>query len=315
MELAKKMRPITVHEALKSYEDLKTYPCQDPGLSRAGIRALDYFFFHHRLKTETKAHISFFHAMKDPQLVDFLTQLVQRYKKKSPSEYTPEGLLNAQYGVFQLYYGTVNQFRPAAAKWVYCQLKPKVGILDFSSGWGGRALAAMSMGIPYYGFDANTKLKTSYKNMIDLYESKSIIEMNFMPSETVDFSKYKYDLVFTSPPYFMIEKYEKMPAYESKQNFLERFFSPVIERVWKHLLPGGYMALNMPEEMYDAIKGMLPNIHTKMLLPLHNRHPTNAALEQSLGKLDIERSEIIYVWRKRKYSQTRKFKRYNALKA
>lgn len=313
MELAKRLRPITREEVLKSYEDLKTYPCEDPGLSRVGTKTLDAFFFQHRLKAKTKAHISFYDATRDPKIMRHLSELVVRYKKKPLSAYkSRDDLLRAQYAAFQLWYGTINQFRPAAAKWVYCQLKPRVGILDFSAGWGGRALAAMSMGIPYYGFDANVNMRTAYQRMIAAVnpEGAAPIQMRFQPSETVDFSKYKYDLVFTSPPYFMLEEYEEMPAYTDKKNFLNRFFVPVIRGVWRHLIRGGHMALNMPEEMYEAVKDLLPPLHHTILLPLHNRHPTNAVRGHGLGVEDKERSEFIYVWKKgatnKTQTQTRK---------
>jgi hypothetical protein len=175
---------------------------------------LDYFFLHHRIKAKTKG-ISFYEAIKDKEERDHLNDLVRRYKKKSITEYDATGLLKAQYQVFQLYYGSINQFRPTIARWIYATLGAKRGILDFSSGWGGRCLAAMSMGIPYIGVDANTKLETSYKRLVEL-DPSATVTMIFKPSEQVDFSKYDYDLVFTSPPYFMIERYERMPAYQSK---------------------------------------------------------------------------------------------------
>jgi hypothetical protein len=96
----------------------------------------------------------------------------------------------------------------------------------------------------------------------------------------------------------MLEKYEKMPAYKDKQNFLDRFFLPVIDSAWKHLRPGGHMALNMPEEMYEAVRDHLPPVQQVLVLPLHNRHPTNAVKQQSLGAVDKERGEPIYVWHK-----------------
>jgi len=96
----------------------------------------------------------------------------------------------------------------------------------------------------------------------------------------------------------MIEKYEKMPAYESKQAFLTDFFIPVVLRVWKSLQKNGHMALNMPKEMYEAVKGDLPRVK-KLPLPLSNRHPTNAARRGTLGKIDKERHEWIYVWHKK----------------
>ncbi len=311
MELARRIRPVRLEEVRRSYQQLKDSPCEDPGRSQVGTKTLDAFFLGHRLKARTKSHISFAEAMTDPKRVAHLKELVVRYRKKPLAAYTPDQLVRMMYYAFQLYFGTINQFRPAAAKWVYCQLKPQVGILDFSAGWGGRALAAMSMGIPYYGFDANTALESAYKRMIAAVDPKAAVQIQFQPSETVDFSRYKYDLVFTSPPYFMIEEYEKMPAYGSKQAFLEKFFQPVVKRVWKHLLPGGNMALNMPEEMYEAVKSLLPPLHHTILLPLGNRHPTNAVKGQRLGKEDDQRYEYIYVWHKRGRVGTRRQSRAN----
>ena len=300
MELARDLRNITKADAIESYHELVSTPSTTPSFSRIGLNALDYFFLHHRIKAKTKRHISFFDAMKNREIVNKLSELVVKYKKKDLHEYDDQGLLKAQYQVFQLYYGTINQFRPMIAKWIYTLLKPNVAILDFSAGWGGRAIAAMSMGIPYIGIDANSKLEASYRNMINTCQPDATINMFFQPSEQVDFSKFKYDLVFTSPPYFMLEEYEKMPMYASKQDFLDRFFLPVIQSVWEHLLPGGNMALNMPVEMYDAIKDILPRIKRQLVLPLSNRHPVNAVRRTILGAKNTERHEYIYVWHKQK---------------
>ena len=300
MDVAKRLRSISKEEAIESYNQLKEAPIQSPDFSRIGLKALDYFFLHHRIKAKTKKYVSFYEAINDKELTKHLTHLVKKYKKKDLNEYDNDGLLKAQYQVFQLYYGTINQFRPMIAKWVYSVLKPQVGILDYSAGWGGRCLAAVSMGIPYIGIDANKNLESSYNKMINTLNPDANINILFKPSETVDFSKYKYDLIFTSPPYFMIEKYEKMPQYKSKQDFLNSFFLPVTLNSWKRLLPGGNMALNIPEEMYNAIKDLLPKIKRTFILPLSNRHPVNAVKIQELGKEDKERHELIYVWHKQK---------------
>jgi len=192
MELAKKVRECTLQQAKDSYEELKTTEIK-LDLSRAGLKALDYYFLGHRLKTKTKRHLSFYEAMKDKAEVKHLNELVVRYRKKSIQDYDETGLLKAQYAVFQLYYGTINQFRPTIARWVYSLYEPKC-ILDFSAGWGGRCMAAMSMGIPYIGIDANPNLKTAYERMI-AYEPNADVTMVFKPSETVDFSKWKYDFI------------------------------------------------------------------------------------------------------------------------
>jgi hypothetical protein len=149
MDISKKLRDITKQDAIESYNELKHTSVTSPDFSRIGLKALDFFFLHHRIKAKTKRHISFYQALKDDNIVEQLNKLIVKYKKKQLNEYDETGLLKAQYQVFQLYYGTINQFRPMVAKWIYHLLKPKIGILDFSSGWGGRLLAAMSMNIPY----------------------------------------------------------------------------------------------------------------------------------------------------------------------
>lgn len=299
MELARQLRPIAEKDAVRSYTELKEHNCHtNPGFSRKGLKALDFFFLPYRLQAKTKRHISFVEAMRDPEQVKFLDTLVKRWKKQVPSD--PHKRLVAQYEVFQLYFGTINQFRPAVAKWLYCALGAKTGILDFSAGWGGRCLAAMALGIPYIGVDANTRLEVPYKKMIQLYEHKPDVTLLFQPSETVDFSKFKYDLVFTSPPYFMLEKYEKMPQYTSKQDFLDRFFIPVVRGAWDGLQKNGKMALNMPEAMYEAIRSILPPLHDKIVLKFSNRHAVNAAKQADIGEGDSEYGEYIYVWHKHK---------------
>lgn len=304
VQLAKLMRPSTLTEARESFADLVAFDChvETPGLSRAGLTALDHFFFAHRLRAKTKHHLSFAGAMKDPQRVKHLTDLVRRYKKRDPTTLSPQDLLRMQYSVFQLYYGTINQFRPAAAKWAYCTLGAKHGILDFSSGWGGRAIAAASLGIPYYGFDANRALEPAYRHMFEMVKSvmpDTTMRMRFQPSETADFSRLRYDLIFTSPPYFMLEEYEGMPTYSGRQGFLDHFFVPVVGAAWRHLMRGGHMALNMPVEMFEAVRGVLPPVSMTLELPISNRHPTNAVKKQALGSQDAAaRHELIYVWRK-----------------
>lgn len=301
MELSKEIRPITKKEAHQSYLDLKNAPC-DPGMGRAGLKALDYLFLQHRIKTRVK-NISFYEAMRDPKKRDYLDELIYRVKKVNPDELDHISLQKKRYAVFQLYYGSVNQFRPLMAKWVYCLFKPK-RILDFSAGWGGRCIAALSLGIPYIGIDSNASLKSAYDNLL-LYEPATPVTMIFKPSEQVDYSKFKYDLCFTSPPYFTLEKYQNMPSY-TKETFLTQFFIPVVKNVWKHLEKNGHLVLNMPEEMYVAIRDLLPPL--KQILPLHisNKHPTQAVKRSTLTS--ESRNENIYVWQK-KSNRTKKARR------
>jgi len=301
MDIAHRIRPITKERALESYTELKEFDCTKPiSLTREGTKALDFFFFNHRLAAKTKRHISFLNALKNKETYTYLKNKTRKVKKYDMLEKrrTPDEQLQNQYGVFQLYYGTINQFRPTVAKSLYCLLAPKIGILDFSAGWGGRCIAAMSLGLPYVGIDANTKLKSSYTKMVKTLEPGANVQMVFQPSETVDFSKYSYDLIFTSPPYFTLEEYEGMPQYSNDTNFIDVFFLPVLQSAWSNLASGGHLALNMPSDMYKAVKKCLPPLLKKLKMPLMDRHAGEAVLGQDLRTGKTERIENIYIWKK-----------------
>lgn len=300
MDVSKRLRDITKEEAIQSFTKLKSLSCKDISPhSRIGLPCLDYFFLKHRIKAKTKRHISFFESLKDKELLKYINTKIEQIKSLNKSDLSQDELLRQRYSVFQLYYGTINQFRPTEAKRIYCTLKPTIGVLDFSAGWGGRCLGAMAYGIPYMGIDANKNMKKSYEDMIRMINPEKEVTMTFQPSETVDFSNFKYDLVFTSPPYFTLEEYEKMPDYGSKEGFLEKFFRPVVLNAWKYLSSSGHMALNMPKEMYDSVKGILPSVWKRMHLPIANRHPTDAIEGRAIGDKDANaRSEIIYIWKK-----------------
>jgi hypothetical protein len=295
MEIAKRLRPIT-EEAGKGLEELKKLGCgKATRLSRIGLKTLDTYFLKHRLTTKTKHHFSFVDALKTKKLRDYLDDKIRTVEHLDTSALSRDELLRSRYNMFRLYYGAINQFRPTEAMRVYCTLKP-TGILDFSAGWGGRCLAAMAYGVPYYGFDSNKQLENSYKELHALSPT-SHVNMRFIPSEKADFSKLKYDLVFTSPPYYKLEEYDLMPNYKSYDDFVERFLLPVVLNAWKYLSTEGHMALNMPKEMYDSVKGSLPRVWKRMRLAISNKHPGNARKKTFKSGT---RSETIYVWKKQK---------------
>jgi hypothetical protein len=307
-QVAKLLRPTTLEDVHQDFNALKEIGCgKSVPLARTGLVALDYFFLQHRIKAKTKHGFSFYDALSKPEIINYVNKKVAQIKAGKPQN-TETQKLRLQYDVFQLYYGTINQFRPTEAMKLYCLLKPKIGILDFSAGWGGRCLAAMALKIPYIGIDANEKLEKPYNDMINMANPDSKVTMIFKPSETITYSKYKYDLIFTSPPYFMLEVYEKMPTYESKVAFLDTFFRPVIERAWNNLASGGHLALNMPVEMYEAVKKCLAPLKKKIELALAHRHAGNASGKKEFGT-EPAYKEYTYVWKKTSRNKTLKCKR------
>lgn len=148
-----------------------------------------------------------------------------------------------------------SQFRPSAAKAMYELYKAK-NILDFSSGWGDRLAGfyASKYSISYKGYDPNTRLIEGYLGQIDLYE-KDIMgksaNMYIKPAEEM-YPDNSYDFIFTSPPYFDLERYSRGDTqswrrYKKLDNWLEGFLFNSISKAWSQLEKGGYMAINIAD--------------------------------------------------------------------
>jgi len=147
-----------------------------------------------------------------------------------------------------------SQFRPSAAKAIYEYFDAK-NVLDFSSGWGDRLSAALATkGLEkYVGIDPNTNLALGYTKQIETFNNDKEIRMIMKPAEdvlpTLDYSP---DLVFTSPPYFIIERYSKdstqsWQRYKKLNVWLDKFLFPVIEKSWELLQINGHMAINISD--------------------------------------------------------------------
>lgn len=147
-----------------------------------------------------------------------------------------------------------SQFRPSAAKVIYEKFNSKK-VLDFSSGWGDRLSAAMATDCveEYVGIDPNVNLIDGYNKQIENFGSNKNIKMIPKPAEeALLVLNYEPDLVFTSPPYFIIERYSKdstqsWQRYKKIDSWLNNFLFPVIEKSWKLLSEGGHMAINISD--------------------------------------------------------------------
>jgi 16S rRNA G966 N2-methylase RsmD len=273
--MASEIRDVSQEEALRSFRALIECDIERPTHSRAGLATLDRFFFSERIKAYKRGG-PFFEILDDPVKGKKLREKALQYRGSLS--------MKVLYGTYQLYYGTVNAFRPQIAAWIYNQFKPS-RILDITAGWGGRALAAISLGIPYIGIDSNVDLKRSYDGMLELVGGD--VTMIYEPAEAVAYYMLpEYDLIFTSPPYFNVETYEHMPEYKGKQMFLNVFLMPTISKAWASLKKGGTMALNMPQEMTEPIVEMLGPAEM-LMMPVAKR-----------GKMQRPDGEPIWIWRK-----------------
>jgi hypothetical protein len=294
--VAAAIKDIPLSKARADFAALKATTCDEINqAAKVGNAVMDHYFFGHRLAAKTKRAVSYYEWIK----TDWKRNESEHsfYKFNRAQGKTPE---KARYAVFRLYYGAIHGFKPLVAKWMYCTYQPRTAVLDFSAGWGGRCLGAMALGIPYIGIDTNKDLRPVYERMTKELDPDASVDMHFQDAATIDYSKFKYDMVLTSPPYFKtvrpIEAYAHMPHYADRADFNARFLFPVVRNTFSNLARGGTYALNIPADMYDEIKaaGILPHkLHGKHRLFLQPRfakgNPKNPG---------VKYEEYIYVWKK-----------------
>jgi 16S rRNA G966 N2-methylase RsmD len=172
---------------------------------------------------------------------------------------------------------------------IYSKYKPNC-ILDFCAGWGGALVAASVLNIhSYIGIEINYNLKKPYQNMINYLKTKSNTNINmiFNNALNIDYDSLKYDLVFTSPPYYFIQKYENNIIYKTKDDMNINFYIPIFTKTYNGLQVGGHYIINVCKEVYD-------NVLIKLFGEAHEIYPYKKSKRQN------NYNELVYVWIKTK---------------
>ena len=187
---------------------------------------------------------------------------------------------------FRLGFYIATQFKLPVAKTMYEMTKAK-NIIDTSAGWGDRMAAFYaSRGTEvYHGCDPNDTNFPVYLKMAQAYEQilgcdnpeieqgpdyfvirgKKTVRIDRKPSEDMDWTVMglhgKYDTMFTSPPYFATELYNKTgehwedqswARYKTYEDWRDGFYYTTVDKVFAALRPGGYMIVNI---MDPVVKG------------------------------------------------------------
>jgi len=147
-----------------------------------------------------------------------------------------------------------SQFRPSAAKAVYDYFDAKE-VLDFSSGWGDRLSGAMASSSvqKYVGIDPNSELYDGYGKQIELFSNKETVTICKPAEEAIEsIENFSPDLVFTSPPYFIVERYSKDSSqswqrYKKLDAWMNEFLYKAISDSWSILRSGGHLAINISD--------------------------------------------------------------------
>lgn len=155
-----------------------------------------------------------------------------------------------------------SQHKPNVTKTLTEYLGSKT-ILDFSMGWGDRLSGAFASETVehYVGIDPRKENHPIYEQQRDFYTKhtsffEKTTKTNFhqSPAEDFDYSEYHdyFDLVFTSPPYFNVERYgdddtQSWVRYKSIDAWNEHFLHKALEKIIPTLKKGGKMAINIAD--------------------------------------------------------------------
>ena len=155
--------------------------------------------------------------------------------------------------------GTIQNFKPMNARAVWEHICPvfRGNLLDFSSGYGGRMLGAMTSNLRYHytGIDPNTRTFQGLEALGELLDEQNIgsgYDMHCCPSEEFEPEPGFYDAAFSSPPYFNLETYTNEPTqcmnrYTTLSAWFDGYVAPTLQMVHKGLADDGIYAVNIAD--------------------------------------------------------------------
>lgn len=137
--------------------------------------------------------------------------------------------------------------------------EPDQRFIDPCCGWGQRYLASQKHRLNYTGFDINTKLTEKIKELDKYIKLNDINTDNHILNEDCRIRKpdlqSKGDFVFTSPPYFNIEKYDKGKQVftEDYEVWREKFLKPLCDNMVYMCKDGGTIGVNIKNYTNEAM--------------------------------------------------------------
>jgi hypothetical protein len=258
--------------------------------SRIGNNVVDYFTFLQRLETKGKYDINFFEFIQnieDFKKKKFIQTMLTYYKDVKNKNNTKNEYIVLK-EVYNICISAINIMRPLNCMEIYTKYKAK-RVLNFCAGWGGSTVAAAALNLDaYYGVEINLDLKQPYDNMITFLQTKCATQFENIICDAVevDYSNMIYDTVFSSPPYYFLEKYANNVKYGSKKDMDDKFYRPLFTKTYNGLQPGGHYIINVCKEVYDnVLKGLLGDAHESFPLKKSKRQNNH--------------TEMVYVWVKK----------------
>lgn len=247
-------------------------------------------------KTGTKKKQNIHDVWKDP---DEKRKLIDAtFKNKSLIQFTPLSV-----GSKYSYLGCRGyNFPTNIAAYMYNKFGKK-RVLDFCAGFGGRLLGFWNSKVEeYVGIDPNKYI--DYNSLIswlkDNDSKNKKISILRKPAEDVDFSTLgKFDLVFTSPPYYDLEVYssdktQSSSRYHTYNEWLSKFLLHTLDKSISVLNKGGYLAINIQNiNKYDIADDMCEYLDS-----LKTVERVDDVSYKKSTKNKTKKGEVIYMYRK-----------------
>lgn len=258
-----------------------------------GVKLLNHFTDSVLIYTHKYRKPSYEEAWKNLELRELL---VRRMIKKD-KRVNNRGL----FGCFACQFGRLFNFPPNLAKYVYNTYGKGGRVLDFCAGFGGRLLGYwVSNCTEYIGIDPNRNVP--YNQIIKYLETfkNKKAQVFYECAEDFDYSLHgKFDIIFTSPPYFNTEIYSEDPSqschrYKNSNVWLENFLYKTLSKCSDALKSDGTLAINIKNcGKIDLVNPMINYIES-----LGFTEKERIMISQSKRYSNNKTYEYIYVFQK-----------------
>jgi hypothetical protein len=214
--------------------------------------------------------------------------------------------------------GTIQNFKPMNARAIWEHICPvwRGRVLDFSSGYGGRMLGAMTSNLRYHytGIDPNTRTCQGLEALGELLTEQNLgagYTMNCVPSEEFGAEPGSYDAAFSSPPYFNLETYtdestQCMNRYTNLAAWFDGYVAPTLKMVHKALATDGIYGVNIADykngKEQFAIVDQWKSLSEKIGFEYCEQINMMLNVRPGVGNnrdTKIHKSEGVYIFRKR----------------
>lgn len=227
---------------------------------------------------------------------EFWQQNERKVRMNAQNKYQNQNMYSLRETLFEMC-KEANTFSPILSKCIYDLFVPEEGgsVLDPCSGWGDRAIGALASSRvqKYQGVDPNMNLLQGYENLKKDLDVNNKLNFSMIPFEEFKTDE-KYDVVFTSTPYFDYEIYtdSKKQSCANKDTY-EQWFSewmiPALDKMIFYLRQKGYLIIHVGQTFRT------PTFDKDVQLYLQNR---NDVTENPVIQCGIKTKNTFQVYQK-----------------